>query len=154
MPAIRCHGQCLLHGGGARSSAGSSHHWRVSARVVALVFMLLLCALALPAHAQTCASFSLSSTNSAQTGYQLCTVVLNGGYTYTFSTCGTSGTTDTFVRLWNAANTAVRSYFSSSISFLSYNHSVSNYAKLGAWLLPRTHRRLGRPGLGGPPSHA
>ncbi len=98
----------------ARSSVSSRDHcqcqwhWQISVRAALALIVLMLSALVLPAHAQACASYSLSSTNSAQTNYQLCTLVLNGGYTYTFTTCGTSGTTDTFIRLWDAADKVVR----------------------------------------------
>jgi hypothetical protein len=71
---------------------------------------LLLLACLHAVRAQSCAAYSfLTPTDSATTQYQLCPVVLNAGYTYTFYTCGTTATAlgDTYIRLWNPTNTAV-----------------------------------------------
>lgn len=72
--------------------------WATTSTSFVLVASLLFCSfstLLLQARAQdpqTCAAYSLTGTSSATIGYQLCPVVLAAGYTYTFSTCATSGT--------------------------------------------------------------
>jgi hypothetical protein len=57
--------------------------------------------------APACSAYSFAtSTDSATTQYQLCPIVLYGGYTYNIYTCG-STLDDTYIRLWNPSNTAV-----------------------------------------------
>ncbi len=75
---------------------------------LALAACTLLLASLHAVRAQSCAAYSFStSTDSASTQYQLCPVLLQGGYTYSFYTCG-STVDDTYIRLWNPSNTAVR----------------------------------------------
>jgi hypothetical protein len=60
-----------------------------------------------PSFASQCGAYSFSTTtDSATTQYQLCPVLLYGGFTYSFYTCGTTAE-DTYVRLWSPGNAAV-----------------------------------------------
>ena len=74
---------------------------------LAIVACALLFLAYFPAVRAQCGAYSFSTTtDSATTQYQLCSVVLYGGYTYTFYTCGYTSE-DTYIRLWNPTNTAV-----------------------------------------------